>query len=177
MTIYCPNCGKPLEDNINFCMSCGEKISKNGKTTETHEKTTAGQSELFFSPKEQIRKKGEKRYGKGSLKITKQNLEIDYKKVLGQAEHYVISRDKIEKAILVQEKPPVEFYGVGASLANMPWYILDIRLKDENGFQIYVGQPGAAIKKVRDRIVQKYDKIMMLLNPPGTLPEKPWEVG
>ena len=67
MAIYCTKCGKQLEDNIKFCTECGEKLVS---------ETTSNETELFFSPKESIRKTGEKNYGKGSLKITDKNLYI-----------------------------------------------------------------------------------------------------
>ena len=188
MTKYCPNCGKELQDTDNFCIECGTRIVKTEpmKQAITEDKepeqpneqimSNIDGNELFFSPKESIRKTGEKRYGKGTLKITDQNLYLEYKRALGQPEHYVISKDKIEKVMLIKENPPVEVVGPGYGFgSDQWWYVLDIRLKEGNGFQMMVGQPWRAMKKIADKMVQKYDRVMELLNPPGVLPENPWD--
>ena len=83
--MYCTNCGKQLDDDVNFCIHCGEKIkdheeNKPQETINPNEISNEIEKELYFSPKEKIRKTGEKRYGKGTFKITNQYLYLDYKR-------------------------------------------------------------------------------------------------
>jgi len=50
--MYCPNCGKELNDNENFCSSCGYQINKNFSSQNTEvDKSEVGYNILsFFFP-------------------------------------------------------------------------------------------------------------------------------
>ena len=167
MPAYCTNCGKELKDNTNFCTDCGNKVGKENIYVKTNE------TELFFSKKESIRKTGEKRYGKGTVKITDKALYLDYKKLGGKPEQYVISVNEIIEAFprMQSTNLPVEPIGLG----SQDWIILDIKTNDGSGFQLMIGQPFLAVKKVRNKMYQKYNKIIELLNTEEGLSRIPWK--
>ena len=193
MTIYCPKCGQSLDEDANFCVSCGERIPKIDAITNTNEESKdvkveenspqqneisnntdqSGEAELFFSEKEKIRKTGEKRYGKGSIKITNKYLYLDYKRKRQIEQH------RIPLSSIIEALPFLDHYIhmpiATPSTANMPqdWHVLDIKLNDGTGFQVYIGTPtwGGGIG-----LIQKFDKVMKLLNPPGVIPKDPWQL-
>ena len=194
MSIFCPNCGQKLDENANFCISCGNKIPETVKNiVETRNESTENiveekptptneiimdsnqgeEVELFFSEKEKIRKTGEKRYGKGTFRITNKYLYLDYRRKR-QNENHKIPIKNIVKALPFLDHfmhMPI----ATPSTANMPqdWHVLDIKLTDGSGFQIYIGTPtwGGGIG-----LIPKFDKVMELLNPPGSIPEDPWQL-
>ena len=67
---------------------------------------------------------------------------------------------------------PVQPIGLG----SQDWIILDIKTNDGSGFQLMIGQPFLAIKRVREKIIDKYTKIIQLLNPSDSLPQDPWQI-
>ena len=46
--MFCPNCGKELEDESKFCNRCGEKID-NDKTTDENNKTNSKNAGVDFA--------------------------------------------------------------------------------------------------------------------------------
>ena len=134
------------------------------------------ENDLFLSEKEQIRKAGEKRYGKGSFRITDQNIYIDYKKVLGKTENIVIPRENILDIEIKKSGSDASGFGPGFGADyKLYWYILDIKLKDGNGFQIYLGQPSNLPKEYVEKMTVNLRAIMELLNPENTPEKFPWE--
>ena len=178
MTKYCPSCGQSLDEDCIFCNSCGNKIPVISQDSEIQTEAPnnidqSQENELFFSEKEKIRKRGEKRYGKGSIRITDQNIYFEYKRKRKIEQHKVAIKD-IEKALPIMEHfmhMPIATPGY----ANVPqdWHVLDIKLRDGSGFQVYIGTPTYGKDALN---VPKFDKIMELLNPPGTIPEDPWQL-
>jgi len=135
------------------------------------------ENELFFGARLQFRKKGEKSYGKGTLRITDQNVYINYKKTLGKQENYVIPKPKIETAELSRSGPDASITGpaFGANY-RLWWYILDIKLKDGKDFQMYIGQPWTMKQEYYEQVYKNIKTIMQLLNPIGPPQKFPWDL-
>lgn len=120
----------------------------------------------IFESKEQIRKMGETRYGKGILRITDSELYLNYKKVLGKPEEFIISRNQIEKVEFTKDGLPIQIVGPGFSpWTDQSWLIIDVKLKDNTGFNIFVGDLSRMPRKKAEEIYQKYDKMVRILNP------------
>ena len=135
------------------------------------------ENQLFFTEKVQLRIKGENRYGKGAIRITDQNIYLDYKKVLGQMQNYVIPRENIETADILKSGPDATGYGPGwGANYKLWWYILDIKLKDGNAFQMYIGQPWNYPQKLNLQVTSDLKAIMQILNPQGSPEKFPWEL-
>jgi len=134
------------------------------------------ENDLFISDNVQIRKKGENRYGKGKIRITDENIYLDFKKILTDPENYTIPRDKIEKTEVTKSGPNAEIIGPGYGAGYKTWwYILDIKVKEGDAFQMYIGQPWAMSKQMLDQITSDVKTITQILNPPGSNIQIPWE--
>jgi len=135
------------------------------------------ENDLFFSEKIQLRKKGENRYGKGSFRITDQNVYLNYKKALSQPQNFVIPREQIESADILKSGPDAVGYGPGwGANYRMWWYILNIKLRDGNDFQMYIGQPWQMPPKIYLKMSENLKAIMQILNPQGPPKQFPWDL-
>ena len=103
----------------------------------------------------QVRKSGERRYGKGKIKITDKSVYLSFKKFLGKPQEFVIARKDIAKVEFRSRGLPVEIVGPGYPIgSNQSWVTLEIILKDGSGFTIYVSE--ARFIKAR---IEKFRKI------------------
>lgn len=118
----------------------------------------------IFSSNEQIRRVGEKRYGKGTIKITEKNIYINFKKTLGKPQAFSIARDQVDKVEFMKRGLPVKIVGPGFPIGSeQTWYTIDIKLKDGDGFNIYVGELWRMAKDYQDKHLEKYRKIQEIL--------------
>ena len=121
--------------------------------------------ENIFESKEQIRKTGEKRYGKGIFRITDSSLYMNYKKMFGKQEEFSIPLNQIEKVEFTKDGLPIEFVGPGYAIgSDQSWLILDIKLKSQQGFNIFVGDLARMPRKKSEEIYSKYKKIIEIFN-------------
>lgn len=122
--------------------------------------------EDIFESKEQIRKIGERRYGKGIFRITDSFVYLNYKKILGKQEEFTIPLDQIEKVEFTKDGLPIELIGPNyAPGSDQSWLILDIKLKNQKGFNIFVGDLARMPRKKAEKLYSKYKKIIGILNP------------
>ena len=122
--------------------------------------------ENIFESREQIRKIGETRYGKGIFRITDSFVYLNYKKILGKQEEFTIPLEQIEKVEFTKDGLPIEFVGPGYAIgSDQSWLILDIKLKNQQGFNIFVGDLARMPRKKSEQIFEKYKKIIEILNP------------
>jgi len=118
----------------------------------------------LFESIEQIRKMGETRYGKGTLKITDSEVLLSYKKMFGKPEEFVIPRVQIEKVEFTNHGLPIQIIGPGFSPYDQTWLVLDVKLKDGDGFNIFVGELARMPRKKAEEQYNKYKKIVEILN-------------
>ena len=122
--------------------------------------------ENIFESKEQIRKIGETRYGKGIFRITNSFLYLNYKKILGKQEEFTIPLDQIEKVEFTKDGLPIELVGPTYAIgSDQSWLILNIKIKNQQGFNIFVGDLARMPRKKSEEIFSKYKKIIEILNP------------
>ena len=122
--------------------------------------------EKIFESNEQIRKKGETRYGKGTLTITDSNIYLNYKKLLGKTEEFTIPRKEIEKVEFTKDGLPIVIVGPGYSpYSDQSWLVMDIILKNGDGFNIFVGDLKRMPRKKAEERFGKYKKILEIMNP------------
>ena len=118
----------------------------------------------IFSSSEQIRRVGEKRYGKGTIKITEKNIYINFKKTLGKPQVFTIPRDQVDKVEFMKRGLPVKIVGPGFPIGSeQTWYTMDIKFKDGDGFNIYIGELWRMTKDYQDKHLEKYRKIQEIL--------------
>lgn len=118
----------------------------------------------IFSTEVQIRKIGERRYGKGKIKITDKNIYINFKKLLSRPQTLTIPREKIEKVEFKTNELPIKIVGPGYPFGSeQTWVTMDIVLKDGGGFTIYVGELWRMSKETREKYLEKYMKIKEIL--------------
>ena len=121
--------------------------------------------EKLFESTEQIRKIGETRYGKGILRITDSAVYLYYKKVFGKPEEFTIPLEQIEKVEFTKDGLPIQIVGPGySSWSDQSWLILDIKLRDQQGFNIFVGDLSRMPRKKAEERYEKYKKILEILN-------------
>ncbi len=113
----------------------------------------------IFSTDVQIRKSGERRYGKEKIKITDKSVYLSFKKFLGKPQAFTIARKDITKVEFRNRGLPFEIVGPGYPIgSDQSWVTLDIILKDGSGFTIYVGE--ARFLETR---IEKFRKIYDIL--------------
>ena len=78
-----------------------------------------------FSTEVQVRRIGERRYGKGTLKITDKNLHLNYKKFLSKRQIITIPRNQIAKTEFRNVEGPFEIIGP-APQNKWSWVIFTI---------------------------------------------------
>lgn len=115
-----------------------------------------------FSTEVQVRRIGERRYGKGTLKITDKNLHLNYKKFLSKRQIVTIPRNQIAKTEFRNVEGPFEIIGP-APQNKWSWVIFTIKLKDGTGFEFYVGELSMMKPEARKKVIAKYEKIQKLL--------------
>ena len=118
----------------------------------------------IFSANLQIRKIGEKRYGKGTIKITDKNVYINFKKFLGNPQTFTIPRDQVAKVEFKTNELPIKIVGPQYPFGSeQTWITMDIVLKDGSGFTIYVGELWRMSKDAQEKYLEKYKKIQEIL--------------
>ena len=118
----------------------------------------------IYSAKVQIRRIGERRYGKGEIRITDKNVYISYKKFLSKPQKFVIPRDEIAKVEFKVKELPIKFIGPGYSFGDeQTWVVMDIVLKSGGGFTIYVGEVWRIREEDREKFLEKYKRIKEIL--------------
>jgi hypothetical protein len=115
----------------------------------------------IFSAKVQVRKSGEIRYGKGTIKITDRNVYLDYKKFLSKRQTITIPRNHIAKVEFKDVEAPFEM--IAPIRQKFSWVIFVITLKDGTGFEFFVGEVARMKPKDREKYVGKYEKILKIL--------------
>ena len=116
-----------------------------------------------FSAEVQIRKFGEKRYGKGEICIADGTVTLAYKKLLGKKQEASFSVDDVEMVEFQSRGLPFELVGPGAPI-HQDWITLEIALRDGKGFTVYVGQPHAMNPEKQWRYMEKFYTIHGLLD-------------
>lgn len=112
----------------------------------------------------QIRKIGEKRYGKGEIKITDKNVYISFKKFLSKPQAFTISREEIEKVEFKENEMPIKIVGPGYPFGSeQTWITMDIILKNGEGFTVYVGELWRMSKEAREKYLEKFMRIKEIL--------------
>lgn len=118
----------------------------------------------IFSAEVQVRRIGERRYGKGTLAITDKNLHLNYKKFLSKRQTVTIPRDQIAKTEFRSVEMPFEIIGPFPQ-RKFGWVIFAIKLKDGTGFEFFVGDVSMMTPEGREEFIakSKYKKIQELL--------------
>lgn len=118
----------------------------------------------IFSADVQVRKLGEKRYGKGKIRITDKSVNLSFKKLIGKLQEFEIARNDIVKVEFRDRELPFEIVGPGHPIgSDQSWITLEIILNDGNGFTIYVGQPRYLTSNTREKYMEKFRKIYEIL--------------
>lgn len=118
----------------------------------------------IFSAKVQIRKIGERRYGKGMLKITDKNIRVSFKKFLGKPQEFTIPISQVVDVEFKVRDLPIKVVGPGFPFGSeQTWVTLDIKLKDGSGFNIYVGELWRMGKDAQEKHLEKYRQIQKIL--------------
>jgi len=121
-----------------------------------------GSVDSDFSAEVQIRKFGEKRYGKGEIRIADGAVTMAYKKLLGKRQEASFRLSDVEMVEFQSKGLPFELVGPGAPILQ-DWITLEIALRDGRGFTIYVGQPHAMNPDKQWNYMEKFYKIHGLL--------------
>lgn len=135
------------------------------RETETlaNERDKTAETEIF-SAKVQIRRNGERRYGKGILKIMDKNIHINFKKFLSKPQEFTIPRSQIVEVEFKVRDLPIKLVGPGFPFGSeQTWVTMDITSKDGIGFNIYVGELWRMSKDAQERHLEKYRKIQSIL--------------
>ncbi|TRO46395.1 hypothetical protein E2P65_05820 [Candidatus Bathyarchaeota archaeon] len=99
-------------------------------------------SDPDFQVEAQIRKFGERRYGKGEIRVDDDVVTLAYKKLLGKKVEASFRVSEVEMVEFRSKGLPFEIVGPGAPIYQ-DWITLEIALRGGGGFTIYVGQPAA----------------------------------
>lgn len=118
----------------------------------------------IFSGEFQIRKLGEKRYGKGRIRVTDENVYISYKKLFSKLQEFVIPRKEVEKVEFKTKGLPIKIVGPGFPFGSeQTWVTMDIILKNGKGFTIYVGELWRMSEEARKKHIEKFMKLKEIL--------------
>lgn len=117
-----------------------------------------------FLAKARIRKIGERRYGKGTIKITDKNIHVNFNKFLGRPQSFIIPRSQVAEVEFKVRELPIKPVGSGFPFGNeQTWVTMDVKLKDDGGFNIYVGELWRMSEGSREKYLEKYRKIQRIL--------------
>lgn len=118
----------------------------------------------IFSAKVQIRKNGERRYGKGTIKITDRDIHVNFKKFLGKPQSFTIPRSQVTEVEFKVRDLPIKLVGPAFPFGSeQTWVTMDIRLKDGSGFNIYVGELWRMNEDSQEEHLKKYRNIQRIL--------------
>jgi hypothetical protein len=121
----------------------------------------------IFSAKVQIRKDGERRYGKGTIKITSENIYINFKKFLGKPQTFAVPRSQVAEVEFKVRDLPIKVVGPGFPFGSeQTWVTMDIKLEGDGGFNIYVGELWRMSEDAKEKCLEKYRKIQTVLKEP-----------
>jgi hypothetical protein len=121
----------------------------------------------IFSAKVQIRKDGERRYGKGTIRITSENIYINFKKFLGKPQTFTIPRSQVAEVEFKIRDLPIKVVGPGFPFGSeQTWVTMDIKLEGDGGFNIYVGELWRMSEDAKEKCLEKYRKIQTILKEP-----------
>lgn len=120
--------------------------------------------EEIFSTEVQIRKIGERSYGKGTLKITDKNIHVNFKKFLGKPQEFTIPKSQVSDVEFKVRDLPIKVVGPGFPFGSeQTWVTMDIKLKDGSGFTIYVGELWRMSKDAQEKHLERYRAIQRIL--------------